>query len=279
MRQAIGIGLRKEHYQDFFTSEGKSIKYPSIDCLEIITENYFRTDGLPFQKVLKLREDYSLSSHGVSLSLASLGDLDYTYLNDLKKFYDVLEPMQVSDHLCFTGLGHSNTHNLLPFLYNKENLELLANRIDEIQTFLQRPMIFENLSMYLNFKDSTYSESEFMAELHQKTGVKFLLDINNIIVNKKNFQLNPLDYIQQLPAVAVAELHLAGHSNLKTTQGEFAFDTHSTLVDDETWDLYKIATVKFSSAFTILERDENIPSLQELIDEVTIARQVTENHP
>lgn len=275
MSQAFGIGLRKEHFQDFLPLSGEVIKFSEIDCLEIITENYFRTAGPPLEKLLKLRNDYNISSHGVSLSLASLNEIDLSYLADIKKFYHIIDPLQVSDHLCFTGLGHSNTHNLLPFVYNNENLQLIANRIDQIQHYLQREMVFENLSMYLNFKESTFSEAEFMGELHRKTGVKFLLDVNNIIVNKKNFHIDPNEYLNNLPKIAVKEIHLAGHSMFQTPSGSFAFDTHSTAIESATWSLYKKATALFPEALTIIERDENIPPLAELLNELQTAKMLT----
>lgn len=277
MKQAFGIGLRKEHFPDFFPSPIEVKKYPAINFLEIITENYFRSKGSPLEKLLKLREHYPISCHGVSLSVATLDELDFAYIADLKQFYEMIDPILVSDHLCFTGLGHSNTHNLLPFIYNKENLQLISNRIEKIQNFLKREMIFENLSMYLNFNESTFSEAQFMAELHKHTGVKFLLDINNIVVNKKNFHLDPLSYISELPSNAVSELHLAGHSIIKTDQGSFAFDTHSTAIEKETWDLYRLAKNKYPKAFTLIERDENIPPLNELIDELLIAQSICQN--
>lgn len=261
-RKNIGLGLRKEHYSDFLnpTTHTKSC----IDTLEVISENYFRSEGKGFQNLIKIREDFEISCHGVSLSIARLDEIDWQYLEDLKKFHNIISPKIISDHLCFTGLGHSNTHNLLPFVYNEENLKLIGERILKVQDFLKRELVIENLSMYLKYKHSTMEEFEFMQALHNQFGVRFLLDLNNIVVNQINFGIEPLSYIEALPEKSVVELHLAGHTHL----GKFAFDTHSENVSLPTLELFGHAIAKFPNALVMLERDDNIPELSSLLEEI-----------
>lgn len=268
--QNIGLGLRKEHYSAFLSENPQSMP---IDTLEIISENYFRSRGKGFHHLLKLRQDYQMSCHGVSLSLARLDEIDWQYLEDLKSFYRIIDPKITSDHLCFTGLGHSNTHNLLPFVYDQKNLQLIGERIIKIQDFLKRELVVENLSMYLKYRTSTMEEFEFMQLLHQKYGVCFLLDLNNIIVNQKNFNCNPLDYLDHLPHSAVKELHLAGH---RLMDG-YAFDTHGESIGADTLNLFIHAIKKYPNALIILERDENIPPLPELMDEIKLLQNTREN--
>lgn len=266
----IGLGLRKEHYADFLAPQ--SVLLNLIDTLEVISENYFRSRGKGFQHLLTLRKDFEISCHGVSLSLARLDEIDWQYLEDLKTFHQIIEPKIISDHLCFTGLGHSNTHNLLPFVYNEENLQLLGERILRIQDFLKRELIIENLSMYLKYKTSTMEEFEFMQRLHEKFGVRFLLDLNNVIVNQINFNLNPLDYLNALPQNAVVELHLAGHS----LQESYAFDTHAENIGQATLDFFSHAIKKYPEALVILERDDNIPPLSSLLEEIDSLKTIRE---
>lgn len=269
-RKNIGLGLRKEHYSDFLNPN--PFTKASIDTLEVISENYFRSEGKGFQNLIKIRENFEVSCHGVSLSIARLDEIDWQYLEDLKKFHHIIAPKIVSDHLCFTGLGHSNTHNLLPFVYDEENLKLIGERILKVQDFLKRELVIENLSMYLKYKASSMEEFEFMQSLHKQFGVRFLLDLNNIIVNQINFGIDPLKYIDALPENSVVELHLAGHTHM----GNFAFDTHSEKISLPTLELFKHAIKKFPNALVMLERDDNIPKLPSLLEEIETLQLIRE---
>ena len=174
----FGLGLRSPHYSYLETRPSTAAGW-----FEVISENYFRTQGRPRKILESLRADYPISCHGVSLSIASFEDLDWTYLEDLKKFYNEIEPFQISDHLCYTGLKNNNLHNLLPVAFTQENLINISNRIDKIQNFFGRKIALENLSAYFEYKNSTMSEWEFINELTKMTDCDLLLDLNNIFVN------------------------------------------------------------------------------------------------
>lgn len=259
MPTIFGLGLRSTHYNYL---ESKPTLFTS--WFEIISENYFRTQGRPRKILELLRRDYPISCHGVSLSIASYEDFDWRYLNDLKVFYDEIDPFIVSDHLCFTGLKNNNLHNLLPFAYNRENLLHISSRIDQVQHFFGRTFGLENLSAYFDYKDSTMTEWDFIKELSKRTDCRLLLDLNNIYVNAHNHGFLATDYLSAIPMDKVQEIHLAGFSEREG----FYFDSHSRPLYPELIELYKIVLKKRRDIPTLFEWDEDIPSFDILEDQI-----------
>lgn len=264
-RPLFGVGLRSEHYS--YLQDNPQTK---VDFFEVITENYLDTEGRPKQILRKIRENYPLHFHGVSMNIAAHSDISTKYLDKLKNMIHDIRPVLVSDHLCWTGLPHANLHNLLPFPYNEETLEHLCRKIDFVQNYLGREMIFENLSAYFDFTNSTYTEWDFWKTLLQRSGCKMLLDINNIYVNAINQKFDPQIYLQTIPAAAVEQIHLAGYSNM----GSFLFDTHANPVYPEVWELYKSAVTKFKNIPTLIEWDEDIPAFEVLENEALKAKKI-----
>ncbi len=261
----FGVGLRSPHY-------GHLESRPPIfsGWFEIISENYFRTKGRPRQILNTLRKDFPISCHGVSLSIASYEDFDWKYLSDLKKFFDEIEPFLVSDHLCFTGVKGNNLHNLLPFAYNRENLEHLSSRIDQVQNYFGRKFGFENLSAYFDYKNSTMSEWDFIQELTKITDCNLLLDLNNIFVNSYNHKFNSDDYLNAIPFERVQQLHLAGFSEREG----FYFDTHSNPLYPELIELYKKVLSRRKDIPVLYEWDEDIPSFEILEDQIRVVSKI-----
>jgi uncharacterized protein (UPF0276 family) len=266
----FGLGLRSPHYSYLETK-------PAITAgwFEVISENYFRTRGRPRKILETLRADYPISCHGVSLSIASYEDFDWTYLQDLKSFYNEIEPFQISDHLCFTGQKNNNLHNLLPFAYNLENLHHLSERIDKVQNFLGRKLALENLSAYFDYKKSTMSEWDFINELTKLTDCDLLLDLNNIFVNSYNHQFNADDFINAIPIERVKELHLAGFSE----RDGFYFDTHSNPLYPALIDLYKKVLKRKKNIPTLFEWDEDIPGFEIVEAQIIELRTIWNNYP
>jgi uncharacterized protein (UPF0276 family) len=264
----FGVGLRSPHY-----SYLDSRPATKVGWFEVISENYFRTNGRPRAVLDKIRADFPVACHGVSLSIASFDDFDWKYLEDLKKFFAETEPFLVSDHLCFTGLAKSNLHNLLPFAYTNSNLNHVADRIDLVQSFLGRPMAFENLSAYFNYRDSTMTEAEFIGELAKKTDCHFLLDLNNILVNSHNNQTDPMDFIQKINLDRVKEIHMAGFS----VREGFYFDTHSNPLYPELIKLYEKVLELKKDIPVLYEWDENIPEFQILENQINELRKIHES--
>lgn len=264
----FGMGLRHSHFPEILSRLEEKSSSLDVDFFEIITENFFATEGYPLKVLEKIREYYPISFHGVSLSIAGAEDLNFDYLYKIKKLADRIDPFQVSDHLCWTGLAHSNTHNLLPIPYNKELLVMIANKVNKVQDFLGRPLLLENLSAYFSVTNSEYSESQFLVELHKKTGCLLLLDLNNLYVNSRNHHLNIEDWLEGIPPHIVKEIHLAGFTDM----GSYYFDTHSCPVREEVWQLYKKQKNKFHNAVTLIEWDEEIPSYSIVLNEVKKAK-------
>ena len=266
----FGLGLRSPHYSYLETR-------PSITAgwFEVISENYFRTKGRPRHILENLRADYPISCHGVSLSIGSYEDFDWEYLSDLKKFYEEIQPFQISDHLCFTGLKNNNLHNLLPFAYTLENLKHLSEKIDTVQNFLGRKIALENLSAYFEYKTSTMTEWQFLAELTKITDCDLLLDLNNIYVNCHNHQLNSDEYNSAIPLERVKEIHLAGFSE----RDGFYFDSHSNPLYPDLIELYKKIILRKKNIPTLFEWDEDIPSFDILENQIKKIRNIWTDYP
>lgn len=257
-----GLGLRPVYYQEILSTR------PAVDFFEIISEDYMIDGGNPLYYLDKIREDYPIVMHGVSLSIAGTDPLDKNYLNKLKILINRINPRWISDHCCWTGVAGKNLHDLLPVPYTPEALDHIAGRIQTVQEFLGQKIAIENVSSYVSFKDSEYTEWEFLTQLTQKTGCLLLLDINNIYVNSFNHGFNPEDFVNNIPVDKVQQFHLAGHTN----RGDVIIDTHDAEIIHPVWDLYQLALKRFGQISTLIERDDKFPPFSELMDELATAR-------
>lgn len=260
----FGLGLRTEHYEDVITQK------PDVDWFEIISENYMVAGGKPLYYLDRIREDYPMVMHGVSLSIGSTDPLNLTYLKQLKLLINRVQPNWVSDHLCWTGVMQTNSHDLLPLPYNEETIVHISDRIQKVQDFLGQQILLENLSSYVTYKQSDMTEWDFVNEVARRSDSYILLDINNIFVSAHNHQFDPLDYINGIDIDRVLQFHLAGHSY----HGNMIIDTHDHNVCDPVWALYETALQRFGEVSTMIERDDDIPSLAELRSELSIAEEI-----
>ncbi|MGH7781567.1 MAG: MNIO family bufferin maturase [Candidatus Binataceae bacterium] len=250
----FGVGLRRPHYTHVVEQQ------PPMDWFEAISENFMVAGGRPLQVLEKVRERYSIVLHGVSLSVGSTDPLNREYLKQLSSLARRFDPAWISDHLCWTGVGGRNLHDLLPLPYTEEALRHVVRRIREVQEILERPILVENVSSYMEFASSTLSEWEFLAAVAEEADCGILLDINNIYVNAFNHRFDPLVYVDAVPAERVVQFHLAGHSD----HGTYLLDTHDHPVRDEVWSLYEHAVRRFGEVSTLIEWDDNIPEFDEL---------------
>jgi len=262
----FGLGLRRDHYQTVLDEQ------PAVDWFEILSENYLVAGGKPLHFLDRIRADYPMVMHGVSLSIGSTQDLDTGYLGDLRELAARVEPRWISDHLCFTGVQQQNLHDLLPLPYTEEAITHVAGRVAQVQDFLGRQILLENVSSYLTYNHSALTEWEFLTAVAERADCLILLDINNIFVSSRNHAFDPLRYLHGIPTPRVRQFHLAGH----TYQGEIAVDTHDQPVLDEVWALYAEAVRRFGAVSTMIERDDNIPELPELLAELDRARSIAE---
>lgn len=264
MLQGFGLGLRPEHYAAF------AERRPAVDWLEVISENYMLPGGAPLQHLDRLRRDYPMAMHGVSLSIGSADDLDLEYLRALKALADRIEPAWISDHLCWTGVDHHNLHDLMPMPYTEAALHHLCERVARVQDHLGRRLLLENVSSYVAFEADEMSEWVFVAELARRADCDLLLDVNNVHVSSVNHGFDARRYIDALPRERVRQIHLAGHED----HGSHLIDTHDHPVCDAVWTLYDYTTRRFGAVPTMIERDDRIPPLAELVAELDVARQV-----
>ena len=264
MTSSFGLGLRTEHYNDFLE------KPQPVEWLEVISENFMVDGGKPLAILDRIRADYPMTMHGVSMSIGNINGLDMNYLHRLKALEQRIEPMWVSDHLCWTGVHGKNIHDLLPLPYTEEALQVIASNVMQAQEVLRRPLVLENVSSYVEFNASEMTEWEFLSEVCQVTGCYLLLDINNIYVSACNHEFSATDFIQGVPAERIMQFHLAGHQN----NGDYLIDTHDHAVCDGVWDLYDQALMQFGPVPTMVEWDDKIPPLPELLSELSKARAI-----
>jgi uncharacterized protein (UPF0276 family) len=261
-----GVGLRREHF-DRVLSEPTE-----VDWFEVISENYMVKGGRPLHLLERVRRDYPLVLHGVSLSIGSRDPLDRGYLDGLRDLAARIEPAWVSDHLCWTSVGGHNSHDLLPLPYTEETLEHVVSRLAAVQEHLGRRIALENASTYLTFAGSTIPEWEFLAEVAHRADCGILLDVNNVFVNAVNHGFDPEKYLGAVPAERVWEIHLAGH----TDRGSHLLDTHGARVCDEVWDLYQFASRRIGAVASLVEWDEDVPDWDTLEAESQRARDLRE---
>lgn len=260
----FGLGLRPDHYEDILAGPRR------VDWFEAISENYMVGGGKPLHFLDRIRADYPMVMHGVSLSIGSTDPLDQDYLRDLKTLADRIEPAWFSDHLCWTGVHGKNMHDLLPLPYTEEALDHVVDRVRQVQDRIRRPMLLENVSSYVTFAQSALTEWDFLAEVARRADCHILLDVNNIYVSAFNHGFDPRAYLAAIPIDRVRQIHLAGHSNY----GNHIIDTHDQDVIDPVWSLYADAIGRLGPVATMIERDANIPPYEALVDELGQARTV-----
>ncbi|MEZ5572821.1 MAG: DUF692 domain-containing protein [Halioglobus sp.] len=266
----FGLGLRPEHYVDF--SSPVQSQAQRVDWLEVLSDNYLVPGGKPLYYIDKIRQHYPLAMHGVAMNLGSVDPLDFDYLQSIKTLAQRIEPAIISDHLCWTGFSGRRLHDLLPLPYTEEAVDHLAARIRQAQDFLGRRLVVENVSSYMEV-DTPMAEWEFVSAIAESADCELLVDINNIYVSGKNHGFDPLDYLRALPAERVRQFHLAGHT-VSTLNSELRIDTHDQPVCDGVWELYEQAVRLFAGVPVMIERDDNIPSLEELVLELDRARYI-----
>ncbi len=261
----FGLGLRTDHYEPFATDPPEGVEW-----LEILTENFMVPGGRPLHWLDRIRERRPVVMHGVSLSIGSTDPLDESYLDQLAALARRVQPLWISDHLCWTGIASRNLHDLMPLPCTEEAIDHVVERIGRVQDRLGRRLVLENVSSYVEYTDSTVPEWQFVAEVARRSDCLLLLDVNNIHVSAFNHGFDPLAYLDAIPADRVQQIHLAGHDH----RGDFIIDTHDAPVAEPVWALYAAAVQRFGPVATMIERDDRIPPLETLVDEIGQARAV-----
>lgn len=260
----LGLGLRPEHYHELLALPG------CVDWLEALSDNYLVPGGRPLHFLDRLRADYPMALHGVAMSLGGSDPLDRGYLRQLRQLVDRVQPLWVSDHLCWTGVDGINLHDLLPLPYTETVIRHVVERIQQVQDALGQRLLIENVSSYLSYQMDEMAEWDFLAEIAQRADCLLLLDVNNVYVSSVNHGFDALAYLGALPAARVRQMHLAGHSN----HGHYLVDTHDTPVAEAVWALYGEAVQRFPGVAAMIERDDHIPPLDALLTELARARDI-----
>lgn len=261
----FGLGLRSNHYAEILAAPCP------VDWFEILSENYMVPGGKPLAMLDRIRQNHPMAMHGVSMSIGSIEGPSDDYLRELKALIRRVEPLWVSDHLCWTGVHGRNLHDLFPLPYTEETVLHVARHVRRVQDTLERPLVLENVSSYVSFNMDTLKEWEFVAAVAEESDSLILLDINNIYVSSVNHGFDPLQYLRGIPQDRVQQIHLAGHSD----HGDYIIDTHDHPVAGPVWSLYAEALTRFGPVATMIKRDDNIPALAELVDELQKARDIS----
>ena len=260
----FGLGLRTPHYSDFLESPQR------VDWLEILSDNYLVPGGKPLVMLDAIRADYPVVMHGVALSIGAADGPDRAYLDALAALARRVEPLWISDHLCWTGVHGRVLHDLYPLPYTDASIDVVVRNVHIAQEVLKRPLVLENVSSYVSFEASEMTEWEFITEVCQRTGCRLLLDVNNIHVSSVNHGFDARAFLRGVPADRVQQIHLAGH----TDHGDHLIDTHDHPVADPVWALYAEALARLGPVATMIERDDRIPPLAELVCELDRAREI-----
>ncbi len=263
-----GIGLRAPHVHEIITT------HPDIPWLEILADNYLAEGGLILEHIQEIAQRYPIAMHCVGLSIGSAEQPDLDYCKKLKQLAENINACWISDHLCFSSLGGHYSHDLLPFPLNRQTLALCVQRIDQIQQLLGQPILLENISSYMHYAASSMSEIEFICALTDLTDCQLLVDANNLYVNHVNKGLDIDEFITHLPHHRVKEIHLAGFQPMVN----FLLDAHNQPVADPVWELYARLLNYCPDTPTLIEWDNDIPTLDVLLAEAKKADSISQ-HP
>ncbi len=272
--QRAGVGLKPQHFREVLAAR------PDIGFFEVHAENYM-VDGGPFHHFLtRIREHYPLSLHGVGLSIGGVEPLDEVHLDRLAALMARYQPASFSEHLAWSSHGGTFFNDLLPLPYDRASLNRICDHVDRVQERLQRRMLLENPSTYVEFEASTMSETAFLREVLKRTGCGLLLDVNNVYVSCTNHGQDARTYLRELPLSAVGEVHLAGFARDQDGAGApLLIDSHGSPVDEAVWALYAEVIAAAGAVPTLLERDNDVPALATLLAEAGRAERMMAAQP
>lgn len=252
---------------------------PRRGFFEVHAENYMGAGGPPHRALEAIRRDYPLSLHGVCMSIGGPRPLDKAHLARFRALVARYQPALVSEHLAWSTHETSFFNDLLPLPYTEATLTCVCDHIDQVQEAIRRPLLLENPSTYVAFRESSMRETEFIRAVVERTGCGLLLDINNVFVSATNHGYAALDYLLDFPLAQVEEIHLAGHAEQADDEGDLLLiDSHDGPVADAVWTLYEIVIRRRGSVPTLVEWDSNIPDWPVLQAEAAAAQAVLDRH-
>lgn len=260
-----GIGLRPAHYGEVIERGVRGVGW-----IEVVSENFFEPGGRPWAALGRARADVPVALHGVSMSLGGTDPLSERYLASLQALIQRVDPVVVSDHLCWGGIAGHYGHDLYPLPYTEEALAHVVSRVARVQDRLRRRILVENVSSYVDFRRSAMPEWEFLIEIARRADCGILLDVNNAYVSGRNHGFQPETYVDAIPGDLVGYVHVAGH----TDKGHFLLDSHVGPVPDPVWRLYQRLVRRIGPRPSLVEWDEATPNLETVVDQSRIAAKI-----
>ncbi|MDW6002985.1 MNIO family bufferin maturase [Vibrio mangrovi] len=263
-----GISLKPCYYQAILEEK------PPVGFFEIHAENYLSAGGPTRHYLEKIREHYPVTVHGVGLSIGGESPLNLTHLEKVAQLVEWIEPVFFSEHLAWSSHFSHFFNDLLPLPYTQETLHQVCEHIEQVQERLKRPMLLENPSTYLRFKESTMDELEFVSAIVRRTGCQLLLDVNNVAVSCFNHQQDPYHYIEHFPGHSVRQIHLAGYAVDQNGTVPLRIDAHDREVTEDVWQLYRYTLQQWGDTPTLIEWDGQLPELAVLQHQADMADQI-----
>lgn len=263
-----GIGLRTPHHTELLE------KRPGVAWVEVHSENFFAEGGKAIQTLDAVCKLYPVSLHGVGLSLGSHDELNWQHLKKLRELINRVNPCLVSEHLSWSSIHGRYLNDLLPLPYTQEAVDHLVLRIQQVQDYLKRQILIENISAYIRYPESEMPEHEFLNQIAVKSGCGILLDINNLYVNSRNLGVDSTAYLKAMPRESIQEFHLSGFTSTTIDMNEILIDSHNRAVMPAVWDLYREAIDIIGRKPTIIEWDTDLPSLDTLCLEASKAETI-----
>ena len=258
----IGIGYREQFKSELFLNK------ETVDFLEIIGDRYLDANRYLQAELSLLAANFPLIPHFINLSLGSAEGIDIDYLKKLAKLINKINPPWWSEHLCFTKAGGIDIGHLSPLPYTKEAIDIVCRNIKQVQSYIDTPLILENITYMVEIPGGEMTEAQFIGEIAEKTNCGLLLDITNLYINSTNHGYNIDRFISQLPLERIVQLHFVGGYS----HDDILIDSHSESTPTEVWELMKKVTSLTNVKGVVLERDENIPPFHELARELNQAK-------
>lgn len=261
----VGLGLRRSLFEDTMAHRDK------IDWLEIVPENFMGKGGRAMEMLdIAIDQGFPIISHGVNLSIGSVDPLNEQYLDELEALFQRIQPAWFSDHLCFTSVGGVYLHDLIPLPHTWEAVDHVVRRVKTVQSRFEIPFLIENVSYYANFDCQELTEAQFLTEVLERSGCGLMLDVNNVYVNAQNHGYDPVAFLEEIPLERTVQLHVAGHLRRK----HLIIDTHGASVCTEVYALLEEVLRRTAVNGILLERDQDIPPMTELLDELAEIRRI-----
>lgn len=268
-----GASFKPQHFEAIASAP------TAIGFLEVHAENYMGAGGTPLALLEAMRALLPISLHGVCMSIGGPDPLDGAHLSRFAALVERYEPFAVSEHLAWSTHDDIFFNDLLPLPYTDETLARVCEHVERMQEAIRRPILLENPSTYVLFRESTWKETDFLREIVKRTGCGLLLDVNNVFVSATNHGYSASEYLAQFPIEHVGEVHLAGHDEQEDDEGApLLIDSHDRPVSDPVWSLYEKVIAARGPVTTLIEWDADIPDWPVLRAEAEAAELILERY-